>query len=148
MQKEDKGIIIKGLPVYVNTGKEEYAEARQVRQAVRGVTTVTTPLTGASITANAYGKDEFHYVTPAGTLAELTLVLPHATPADDASWAAGHRPAEDGQVISLLSTQTLTSLAVAAGSGTTIGGAALTAGVTNTTYRWMYVAASAKWIRL
>jgi hypothetical protein len=147
MQKEDKGIIIKGMPVYVATGKEEYAEARQVRQAVRGVTTVTTPLTGASISANAYGKDEFHYVTPAGTLAALTLVLPAVTVADE-DWTIGERPAEDGQVISLLSTQTLTSLTITAGTGTTIGGAALTAGVTNTTYRWMYVAASAMWIRL
>lgn len=79
----------------------------------------------------------FVYINPAGTLATGTLTLP-AHPGD-------------GQRFSFESTQTQTAITVAANTGQTIasyGGAALTAGVANTIYTWMYIANQATWVRL
>lgn len=137
MQSTDSGLLIVGFPVFLDEGKQEYATVPQARQAIRAKSTATTPLTGATITATENGADQVHYVTPAGTLATLTFLLPTSA------------TAEDGQLITFQSSTIITALTVTAGTGTTTGGAAAigTAGA-NTTYYWRYVASAAKWVRL
>lgn len=65
-----------------------------------------TPLTGATITVPA-GTARL-ILTPAGTIAAQTVVLPAAT------------GLYDGQIFTIHSTQTVTTLTVTAGSGTTV----------------------------
>lgn len=98
------------------------------------VTTVT-PTTGNTITVPRF-NDRYYYITPAGTLATLTLALPSST------------NARDGQKVSIFSTQTITALTVTAGSGNTMGGTTLSAMTANTLYEFIYSASAAKWIRV
>jgi hypothetical protein len=94
----------------------------------------STPLTGASISANASGQNEIQYFAPAGTLAALTYVFP-----TDAN-------SRIGQSITLFSTHIVTTLTVTS-AGLTLVGTALTAIAVNTPYTWKKVAA-ATWIRV
>lgn len=73
-----------------------------------GPTTYNTPLTGASITITNTTRRLI--VTPAGTIAELTVVFP----------AASTLTAADGQLFGLCTTQIVTALTVTSGSGTTV----------------------------
>lgn len=94
----------------------------------------TTPVTTATITANANGQNEIDYITPAGTIAALTFVFP----TDAASRL--------GQSITLFSTQIVTALTITS-AGLTLKGTALTAMAVNTPYVWKKVAA-ATWARI
>lgn len=134
METGDSGLFIRGIQVYTAAGQMEWATPKQVAQAVGARTTATTPLTGATITADSLGFNQFHYITPAGTIAALTLTLPPL---------AG---AFDGQIVTIFSTQIITALTIAAGSGTTLGGTTLSAAAANTTYRFQL--AGTVWVRL
>jgi hypothetical protein len=103
--------------------------------AVFGAVNTATPVTGNTVTVSRY-QDRFYYLTPAGTLATLTLAL---SPSFDA---------RDGQRVSVLSTQIITALTVSAGSGNTMGGTTLTTMAANTLYEFIYSATVSKWIRI
>ena len=105
--------------------------------AISGTTdivTAITPATGDTVTANATKNRETIYLTPAGTLAALTLVFPSAA------------NSRIGQTLTVFSTQIVTALTVPA-AGLTIAGAAVTALAANTPVTFRKVAA-ATWIRL
>lgn len=94
-----------------------------------GAVQLEVPLTGFTITAND-GVSKV-ILNPAGTLATGTFKLP-ANPVE-------------GQSIELSSTQTQTALTVAAGSGHTIVGTAVTALTAVTFVKWVYL--NTKWYR-
>lgn len=96
--------------------------------------TAVTPLTGATVTASALLANETIYITPAGTLATLTV-----------SWPSNAN-SSIGQRFAFFSTQTITALTVSSPSQTLVG-TALTAMVANTEYAWVKTAASV-WIRV
>lgn len=73
-----------------------------------GKTTYNVPATGASITVDAQTRQLV--VIPAGTIAELTVVLPAATTMTEA----------DGQRFGFCTTQIVTTMTVTAGAGTTV----------------------------
>lgn len=100
--------------------------ARQYQQS--------SPLTGATVQT----PQSVHLVqvTPAGTIAALTWVLPAA-------------PVVDGQVVKLFSTQIITSLTINPSAGQTINGAAVTSLATaNTGVEYVYSAANSTWYRV
>lgn len=91
------------------------------------------PLTGVSITIGA-GVSQL-VLDPAGTIAALTVVLPTAA------------QLIDGQEFKMSSTQTVTTLTITAGSGTTIVSTAITTlGPTTAAVDLIYHAATAKWV--
>lgn len=98
----------------------------------------TTPTTGNTITGTTY-VDQSHYVTPAGTLAALTIALPTAA------------NARAGQMVKVWITQDITALTVNVSGGGTILGAALTAAAytagTPLTYECVSTASTGTWIR-
>lgn len=102
--------------------------------ALAPVIVAATPLTGFAITAARY-TDQTHYLTPAGTLAAGTFNLP--APAD----------ARVGQIIRVVSTETVTSVSLGGGSviepSTPLGFAA------DTTYSYQCVSTAGPgiWIR-
>ena len=102
--------------------------------ALAPVIVAATPLTGFAITAARY-TDQTHYLTPAGTLAAGTFNLP--APAN----------ARVGQIIRVVSTETVTSVSLGGGSviepSTPLGFAA------DTTYSYQCVstAGPGTWIR-
>ncbi len=98
------------------------------------VVTASTPVTTNTVTAGTGKVNETLYLTPAGTLAALTLAFP-----SDAN-------SQVGQVLRVFSTQIVTALTVSA-AGLTIQGAAVTALAANTPVSFQKVAAST-WIRL
>ncbi len=93
----------------------------------------TAPLTGASIVVSP-GIGKF-LLNPAGTIAALTVTLPAST------------LLVDGQILLLATSQTVTTLTLTAGSGTTVNG-------TNTTLTaaaplmFVYSAASTTWLKI
>ena len=91
--------------------------------------TAITPLTGDSGTFNANGTDEMIYLTPAGTIANYTIVFP----SDANSFL--------GQVLTILSTQIVSTLTVTS-AGLTLNGTAATSLQANVPVRWRKVAAS------
>lgn len=95
--------------------------------------TAISPLTGATVTANANGNRELIYLTPAGTIATMTFVFP----SDANSFL--------GQILQIVSTQTVTAVTVSA-SGLTINGTAWTALAPNVPVQFVKVAA-ATWLR-
>ena len=102
---------------------------------LKPIVTLVTPLTGATVTALA-DADETIYVTPAGTIAELALVLPSA---------ANSRV---GQVKRLVTSQIVSTLTVTvSGSGTVAP--ALAATTAGGGYRWecTSVAGTGIWLR-
>lgn len=91
------------------------------------------PLTGASITV-PQGVSQL-LLDPAGTIATLTIVLPPAS------------QLVDGQEFKASSTQTITTLTVTAGSGTSIVSTAVTTlGATTAALDLTYHAATKKWV--
>ena len=102
------------------------------------IITATTPLTGATITANTVKDDQTHIVTPAGTIATLAFVLPSAA------------NSQVGQIIRLQSTQIVTALTVTVAGSGTVGGAALTAVAVSVPYAWQCtsVAGAGVWHRI
>ena len=93
-----------------------------------------SPTTGSTITATILGTNETAYLTPSGTLAELTFALP------------ANANSQVGQILRVFSTQIVTTLTVSS-SGLTLHGTAITALAANTAYAWQKVDAST-WIRI
>lgn len=143
------GYVTNGVPVYtgVLTGNEtvlmdteltaglapqciavqtNQLRARQYQQS--------SPLTGATV--QTLQSVSIVQVTPAGTIAALTWVLPAA-------------PVVDGQVVKLFSTQIITALTINASAGQTINGAAVTSlAAANTGVEYIYSAATSTWYRI
>ena len=94
----------------------------------------SSPTTGGTVTGAGF-VNEFHYLTPAGTLATLTFNLPAAA------------DSRDGQRQQIMSSEIITALTVNAGSGNTMAGAILSAMAVNVSYSFIYSADSDKWIR-
>lgn len=92
----------------------------------------STPVTGFSI-AILPGVSVVQ-VTPAGTLAAGTFVMPN-TPVD-------------GQRVKIFTTQTLTSFTLTAGTGQTINGTAVTTLAANASVEYVYQASSLTWFRI
>lgn len=100
----------------------------------RTAVNASSPTTGATI-AGAEFASEFHYLTPAGTLATLTLNLPALV------------SVREGQRQQIMSSQIITALTVNAGSGNTMAGATLSAMAANVSYSFIYSESASKWIR-
>jgi hypothetical protein len=98
------------------------------------IITPVSPLTGATVNMNTQSRNETIDITPAGTIAALTVVFP----ANAASAL--------GQIERIVSSQTVTTLTVTANSNT-INGTAVTTMVAGTVYGWQKVAAST-WNRI
>jgi uncharacterized protein YidB (DUF937 family) len=96
--------------------------------------TPLTPVTGDTVSMNTDKKDETIVLTPAGTLAALTLVFP-----PDAS-------SRIGQIERVISSQIVTALTVSA-AGLTIRGTAVTALAADVPIAFEKIAA-ATWQRL
>ncbi len=102
--------------------------------ALAPVIVAATPLTGFTITAARY-TDQTHYLTPAGPLASGTFNLPTA---------ANSRV---GQIVRVVSTQTVTAIAI--GNGAIIEPSTPLGLAANTTYSYQCVsiAGPGSWIR-
>lgn len=98
------------------------------------IVTEVSPLTGATVDMNTASNSEFINITPAGTIAALTVVFP-----SDADSAIG-------QVETLVSSQTVTTLTVTS-AGLTLKGDAVTTLNPNQPVSWIKTAA-ATWQRL
>ena len=101
-------------------------------QSVDSVTPYV-PTTGFSKTITSYTS--MLLINPAGTLATGTIVFPAST------------ACVSGQKLTIATSQTITSLTMTAGSGTTINGA-LTTLLANTSAKWIYNTAGTRWYRL
>lgn len=106
-----------------------------------GKTTYNTPVTTDSITIDAQTRQLI--VTPAGTIAAMTLVFPTATLLAEA----------DGQRFGFCTTQIITTLTVTAGSGTTVSNAPSAMLVPVATggascVEWIYSLSNTTWYRV
>ena len=142
------GYVTNGVPVYAAplTGVETALMDTELGQGLAPQTIAvqtnqlrarqyqqSSPLTGATVTT--LQSVSLVQVTPAGTLAALTWVLPAA-------------PVVDGQVVKLFSTQILTSLTINPSAGQTINGAAVTTLATaNSGVEYVYQASNSTWYR-
>lgn len=117
---------------YTEEGAPPQSVGLGLAQTASGVVDVQIPLTGFTI-AVADGVSTL-IINPAGTLATGTITLPAAP--------------YEGQYLEIASTQTQTALtvAVAAGSGQTIVGAAVTALVAVTAVKYYFL--DTKWYRV
>ena len=102
--------------------------------ALCDIVTASSPVSARTVTAGSGMVNETLYLTPAGTLAALTLAFP-----SDAN-------SQVGQKLTVFSTAIVTALTVSA-AGLTIEGTALAALSANTAYSFQKVAAGT-WIRL
>lgn len=120
----------------INTAGATVFDANHPEMAMLAITAVTpySPLTGATVTASPLKKSETIYLTPAGTIAALTVVFPT------------NANSQNGQVFRVVSTQIVTALTVTS-TGLTLQGTAVTALAVNTPVSWLKVAAST-WLRL
>lgn len=106
-----------------------------------GPTTYNTPVTTASITITANTRRLI--VTPAGTIAEMTLVFPTSTLLANA----------DNQLFGFCTTQIISALTVTAGSGTTVSNAPTAMLVPVATgagscVEWIYRLSATTWYRV
>lgn len=102
-----------------------------------GAMQYAAPLTGTTV-AVAAGTTNM-VLDPAGTIATLTLTLPAAS------------LLQDGQILRISSSQTVTALTVTPGSGTTVSNTptAITISATGPYgYEFVYRAANTKWYRV
>lgn len=101
-----------------------------------GAIQYATPLTGASLTV--LGKTSTLLLEPAGTIATLTVTLPALA------------DLQQGQILRIASTATVTALTLTAGSGTTIAAQNPTAITVSATasYGYAFVFYGTKWYRL
>jgi hypothetical protein len=98
--------------------------------AAKPVQQFAVPTTGQTVTVAA--GDSWLVLTPAGTLAALTVNLPTSR--------------TDGQTVLVNSTQILTSLTVS-GAGTTVNGAPTTLAAVNGFFEMRYTATLNAWFR-
>lgn len=121
------------------TGKLLFINAVGTRKlvSVQPSVTLITPSTGATITTLA-DHDETLVLTPAATLAALTIVLPKTA------------DCRLGQIKRINSTQVVTALTVSVSGSGTVTGAALTAAAVNTPYAFQCVslAGAGTWLRI
>lgn len=104
------------LPTTLSNLLKSSGAVSAVAQNVGKIVTPYSPLTGATISANVKGQDESIILTPAGTIAALTINFPL-----DAS-------SRLGQIIRLNSHQIVTALTIGAlGATPTLRGTATTA---------------------
>ena len=96
-----------------------------------GLAVYESPLTGVSITLAA-GTQKL-IITPAGTIATHTIVLPAST------------ALSDGYILAISSTQIITALTLTAGSGTTIVPSITTLATANKGTALVYRASTAQW---
>jgi hypothetical protein len=110
---------------------------RRLAFVLRPVITPLTPLTGTTITTLA-DLDETLVLTPAGTLAELTIQLPAAT------------DSQLGQIKRINSTAIVSALTISVAGSGSVTGAALTAAAVNTPYAFqcVSVAGAGVWMRI
>lgn len=120
------------IPVdtYIDNGAPPQTAAIPVAMASSGALQLEVPLTGFTITIND-GVTRL-VLNPAGTLATGAVNLP-SNPVN-------------GQLVEVSSTQTQTALTVAAASGHTIVGAAVTALTAVDRVAWVY--SDTKWYRV
>lgn len=102
-------------------------------QAVRGAGGLqqSTPVTAFSI--QVLNSTNVLSLTPAGTLATGTILLPLAP--------------QDGQRVRIFDTQIQTALTITPATGQTINGTAITALAANTPIEYIYQASSLTWFR-
>ena len=121
------------IPADTNIGASGVQSVKIPIASLGGGVQNAAPLTATSITITQ-GISKL-ILNPAGTIATLTVVFPAST------------LLYDGQLLTLVSSQTVTTLTITAGSGTTVNG-------TNTTLtaaaplQFMYSTASATWIKI
>lgn len=106
-----------------------------------GKTTFNTPVTTDNVTIDAQTRQLI--VTPAGTIAAMTLTFPAASTLTEA----------DGQRFGFCSTQIITTLTVTAGSGTTVSNAPTAMLVPVATgaascVEWIYRLSNTTWYRV
>jgi hypothetical protein len=94
----------------------------------------SVPITGGTVTLPAISLNQWAVLQPAGTLANLSVVLP------------GTGVAIDGQLIVIGSTQIITALTVNAGTSTMIGAGTSLSSITPQTYK--YIQALNSWMRI
>jgi len=115
--------IVNGVP----TAQNKYATAAQINGVLGYV--ISVPSSGFSLT---FGNSQTYYlILPAGTLATGTFTM-------------APNPG-DGQKACVRSHQTQSAVTIAANTGQTIGGTAVTAMTADTTYCWLYQASSTTW---
>lgn len=112
---------LKTSPLGDNSG---YSEVRTIQY------TAYSPVTTASLTFNTLGNDEELYLTPAGTIAALTITFP-----TDAQ-------SRIGQQIGFVSTQIVTALTLTLPGSVAINGVAPTSLAVNARYTFTKVAAN------
>ena len=124
------------IPVDTNFSGGRSPQTAKAPVAVVGLGGIQneTPLTGASVILNP-GVGRL-LLKPAGTIATLTVTLPAS------GWLY------DGQVLIIASSQTVTTLTITAGSGTTIAATAATTVTADAPIEWIYSAASATWFQI
>lgn len=110
---------------------------RRLAFVMRPVITRLTPLTGTTITTIA-DLDETLVLTPAGTLAELTIQLPSAA------------NSQLGQIKRINSTAIVNTFTIAVAGGGSVTGPALSAAAVNTPYAFQCVsiAGNGTWMRI
>ena len=106
----------------------------ELYQEVTVVQTVV-PTTGQTIVCTDSDVNQHLHLTPAGTLAELTIVLPT------------NANSRVSQTVSITSSQILTSLTIS-GSGLTIANAPTTFAAINTAFCTLQKVASGQWRRI
>lgn len=102
------------------------------------IVTPVTPVNGQTITSTTTKEDETHYITPTGTLATLTVTLPHAL------------DSRQGQIIRVFISQIITALTVDVASGGVIEGALPDTSAPNSTFAYQCVdtAMPGRWIAI
>lgn len=121
------------IPADTNIGNSGLQSGKISIASLGGGLQNEVPLTGASLTLNQPGVGKL-FINPAGTIAALTITLPAST------------LLIDGQTLYINSSQIVTTLTLTAGSGTTLGTATTSLAV-NTPIRYVYMKATAVWVK-
>jgi len=135
---DQNGFTLELSTAYLTTNRTIFAPDRQGILATEVTVIASIPTTGFTQAVSTGKLDYTYYFTPAGTLATGTFTLPTA---------ANSRA---GQIVRAHSTEEVTSVTVSVSGGGTIGGAAVTQFVADTTYAWQCVSVSGTgtWIRI
>ena len=115
--------VVGGVP----TAQNRYATAAQIN----GVPGYVIAIPSSAFTLTFGNSQTYYLIQPTGTLATGTFTM-------------APNPG-DGQRACVRSSQTQTAVTIAANTGQTIGGSAVTAMTANTMYCWLYQASAAEW---
>lgn len=113
-----------------NTGATVYATVSQLRDS--SGYQLASPTTGATVQVS--NNVSVLQLTPAGTLATLTVTFPTVP--------------IDGQRVEIFSTQILTALTLAGSGGATVNQTVTTFAAANTSVEYLYRAANTSWNRI